>query len=212
MKKLKLKNNCYAGKLIVFEGVDGSGKTSLMQIASDYLTSKNIEYIKIKMPSDFVRSNPIFDAYDNSKNDSIRKTVNLTNLTIFVSGDRLLTLDSIIIPALKEGKCVLCDRYCYTGYVRCTEKIIEKISNKFIKPDVVFLPFASPLTLKNRVKTRINEKNNYYNEEDVKIQIQKFDFLAKKCNFIKINTENNLDITIQKLCAIVDKILFFKIH
>ena len=102
---------------------------------------------------------------------------------------------------------VLCDRYCYTGYVRSTNNLIQKISNRFIKPDVVFLSSAKPSTLKARVKARKSEKYNYYNEEDVKQQIKKFDFLAKKCNFEIIDTEKSLAENIKKLHEILNKLL-----
>jgi|LGOV01.1.fsa_nt_gb dTMP kinase len=189
MKKMKLQPNKYSGKLIVFEGVDGCGKTTILGLASEYFKKHNIAHVTIKMPSDRVRNNPIFHDFDNSTDDTTRNTVNLEHLSIFVGGDRLLTLDTEIIPALKMGKIVLCDRYCYTGYVRCTTPLIHKISEGFIKPNLVIMPAASPQVLKQRVTQRENEKNNYYNETDVKLQIDKFAFLSKKHKFITLNTE-----------------------
>lgn len=191
MRKLYLKKHSYKGKLIVFEGVDGSGKTTLLEVVSEYLKSKNIEHTKVKMPSDFMRQNPVFHAYDNSLDNTVRKTANLTNLTIFVSGDRLVTLDNIIIPALKDGRIVLCDRYCFTGYAHCQNKIIRQITNRFIKPDIVFLPIADLATVKQRVKMRPNEKDNYYDEKKVEKLMQNFLKLAKKQKFIVIDTEKN---------------------
>jgi len=151
------------------------------------------------MPSDFVKSHPIFDAYDNSQDDTIRNTVNLTHLTVFVSGDRLLSLDTKIIPALKQGLVVLCDRYCFTGLARCTTKLVHKISNEFIKPNLVIMPTADSKTLKQRVTTRTHEKNNYYNEQSVAWQIKKFNTLAKKHKFVTINTEQEQNIVNNKL-------------
>lgn len=189
MKKLKLQKNNYNGKLIVFEGVDGSGKTTLLNLASEYFRKQNIPHITLKMPSDFIRKHPVFNAYDNSLDDTTRKIINLEHLTTFVMGDRLITLEAQIIPALKQGLYVLCDRYCFTGYMHCPTKLIRALSNKFVKPNLVIMPVANKVTLKNRIQQRENEKNNYYNEQNVINQILKFNVLAKKHHFTTINTE-----------------------
>ena len=115
MKKLQLIKHNYPGKLIVFEGTDGAGKTTLARQAHAFLQSKGYACVAVKMPSDRVKSTDLFSNYDNSNNPTTRQLINLTNLTIFVTGDRLLTQDSEIIPALKQGKIVICDRYCYNG-------------------------------------------------------------------------------------------------
>ena len=87
------------------------------------------------MPSQRVRNIDVFNDYDKSLDSKIRDSVNLENLTIFVGGDRLLVQDLEIIPALKLGKIVLCDRYCYTSLARCNTKLIKQIAQKFIEPN-----------------------------------------------------------------------------
>ena len=210
MKKLKLKTNKYKGKLIVFEGVDGAGKTTLLNLTSEYLKKHNIPFVSIKMPSDFIRNHPVFNAYDNNKDDTVRNMVNLEHLTTFVSGDRLLTLDTQIIPALKQGLVVLCDRYCFTGYMHSPTSLIKKITNQFIKPNLVVMPIASTPILKKRVQQREQEKNNYYSEQNVKNQLYKFNILAKKHHFTIINTEQNQTNINEKLYSVLNKIINFK--
>ena len=41
MKTLKLRKNPYNGKLIVFEGTDGAGKTTMISLTEKYLEEKN---------------------------------------------------------------------------------------------------------------------------------------------------------------------------
>lgn len=207
MKKLKLKANRYPGKLIVFEGVDGSGKTTLADKAVDFLGNRGIACKYVKMPSDRVRNLSIFNDYDNSTDSETRNTVDLINITVFVSGDRLLTLDTEIIPALKEGKYVLCDRYCFTGFVRCDDDIIYRISKRFIRPDCTFLATASPLTVEKRVKGREKEKNNHYDRENVLSQMKRFDFLAKKQGFIKLDTDMPEEKTDNQLYSALEEII-----
>ena len=206
MKKLKLQKNIYAGKLIVFEGIDGSGKTTLINFTMQYLQKFGYGCVYVKMPSDRMRNLKIFNDYDNSKDDFIRNSINLTNLTIMVSGDRLVTQDEIIVPALKQNKTVICDRYCFTGFVRCPDKIIKKISSRFLRPDLTFLCDCDVETARQRILTRKNEKNNFYDEKDVKKQKQNFLKLAHKNNFIIIDTDNLIDFCITKIKKYMEQV------
>ena len=191
--KLNLQKNKYFGKLIVFEGCDGSGKTTLLNFVKEYLQKLGKQVYTTKMPSQRVRNIDVFNDYDKSLDNTTRQIVNLENLTVFVSGDRLLVQDIEIVPALKQGKIVLCDRYCYTSLARCNTKLIKTIAQKFIKPDLVIYAKANLQTLKQRVKSRQNEENDFYDEDDVKNQILIFDTLSKSNNFYEIDTTSKVD-------------------
>ena len=205
MQKFQLKQNSYGGKIIVFEGIDGSGKTTLINFLKEYLTNKGFDVVYLKMPSDRMRNLKIFDDYDNSKDDTVRKTIDLTNLTIMVSGDRLLQQDEIIIPALKQNKVVICDRYCYTGYVRCAEPIIQQLSQRFLQPDLCFLCDCEVETAKKRIDFRKAEANNYYDKNEVNSQRERFLELAEKNDFEIINTDFDIEVCKQKIANCVDK-------
>lgn len=60
--KVKLKRRRYPGKLIVFEGTDGAGKTTMIAMAKDYLVSiygaENV--IVTKQPTDMSRKTKLF--------------------------------------------------------------------------------------------------------------------------------------------------------
>lgn len=206
MKKLKLKKHNYPGKLIVFEGVDGSGKSTLVLKAKQILESSQKKCIVVKMPSDRIKNLQVFYDYDNSTKTDLREILNLTNLTVFVTGDRLISLDLDVIPYLKKGYYVLCDRYCFTGYVRCPSKEIFNLCKRFVKPDMAILASANSLTVKERVKSRKNEKENYYDEDDVLKQIKKFDFLAKKHKFKILDTTQNQNVIQKHLMDIISKV------
>ena len=207
MKKLNLIKNNYGGKLIVFEGIDGSGKTTLIKNLQQYLENKGYKTVYLKMPSDRMRNLKVFNEYDNSKDNTTRSTINLTNLTIMVSGDRLIQQDETIITALKDNKIVLCDRYCFTGYVRCNSPIIAKICERFIEPNLTFVCDCNVKTAKQRVFLRQNEKNNYYDIEDVKKQRKNFLLLAEKNGFKVINTDNSKAYCENIIAEIIENIL-----
>ena len=206
MKKFNLIKNKNKGKLIIFEGIDGSGKTTLIKLLMEQLKSKGQNVTYLKMPSERMKNLKVFNDYDNSLNNDVRNTINLTNLTIMVSGDRLISQDEVIIPSLKRGEIVICDRYCFTGYVRCSEDIIYEISKRFIEPNIVFLCDCSPKIAKNRIMQRDNEKNNYYNEQDVILQREKFLELAKLYNFCIIDTSKDIEYCLSQIIQQIEKL------
>jgi dTMP kinase len=205
--KLNFKENNFGGKLIVFEGTDGSGKTTLLNFTKEYLDNKKIDNIEVKMPSNRIRNLSLFNDYDNSNDNTIRNLINLEDITIFVSGDRLLSLDTEIIPALKENKIVLCDRYTLTALIKCKSKIIKSISKLFIKPNLVIITTCPFPIIKERIKSRPNEKDNHFDENLVKNEISNFKKLAKDNNYILFDTNKNIEENKTILYKILDELL-----
>ena len=204
MQKFNLKKHKFSGKLIVFEGVDATGKTTLINSTIKNLEQKNIKCCYVKMPSKFIKNYDIFDAYDNSKDDHIRNLINLEHLTVLVCGDRLVQLDALIIPALKHGDVVVCDRYAYTGYARSPTSLIKKISNCFLEPDVKIMTYCDIDEIINRITKRPNEKNNYINKEEIEKQLKNFKKVGKLNNFYFLNTNNPQKETEKQLFKFID--------
>lgn len=191
--KLNLLSNKYKGKLIVFTGVDGSGKTTLLNMAEKYLKYNGVKIYKTKMPSDRIRELDVFRNFHDSFDKEVREQVDVFSLTVLVSGDRLVVMDTEVIPALERGEWVLCDRYCYSGNIRCKDKLITSISERFIKPDIVFVANAAEDVVKKRVMQRENERNLYYDDIGVSQQITKYLEMAQENDFVVINTEQELN-------------------
>ena len=59
---LKLQNNREKGKLIVFEGTDGAGKTTLIGMTAKYLSQKygSEKVLVLKQPTDAARNTKLF--------------------------------------------------------------------------------------------------------------------------------------------------------
>ena len=62
MNKLELTENKYLGKLIVFEGVDGAGKTTMISLTYQYLMEKypDRNIALLKQPSERARNSELF--------------------------------------------------------------------------------------------------------------------------------------------------------
>ena len=126
-------------KLIVFEGIDGSGKTSLSRLFLQYLTQKNIPAVRLREPTDSALGDKIRRVAQDNEQISPQQ-----ELDYFVQ-DRRWDVENNILPALRSGKTVVLDRYfysnaCYQGAHGLDIKAIIDLNLAFApQPDLTFI-------------------------------------------------------------------------
>ncbi len=130
------KNHSYPGKLIVVEGVDGSGKSTQLNLLRNWLEARGLHVVFTEWNSSKLISKTIKQA--KQSNTLIPVTFSILHATDFA--DRL---ENIIIPALKAGLIVLADRYCYTAFARDVARGVDKewVRNLYgfsVRPDGAF--------------------------------------------------------------------------
>ena len=114
------------GKLIVFEGCDGSGKTTVSKEISDRLSKAGYPVIYTREPGGSEIAEEIRHIILNPKNTAM----DVRTEALLYAASRRQHLVETIIPAIDQGKIVISDRYVnsslvYQGYAR---KIgIEKV-------------------------------------------------------------------------------------
>ena len=124
------------GKLIVVEGIDGSGKSTQIRLVGKWLKSKLIPVFMTEWnSSELVKE---ITSKGKKKNRLTPTTFSLLHATDFA--DRY---ERNIFPLLRAGYIVLADRYVYTAYARdivrgCSPKWIQKVYDFAVKPDAVF--------------------------------------------------------------------------
>ncbi len=132
------------GKLIVVEGIDGSGKSTQLQLLEKWLQYNEFEVFRTEWnSSDKVRS---ITSKGKKKEILTPTTFSLLHATDFA--DRF---ERHILPLLHAGYFVLADRYVYTAYARdvtrrCDPLWIRKVYDFAIKPDITFY-FRVPLDI-----------------------------------------------------------------
>ena len=93
---------------ITFEGGEGTGKSTLIEIIKQRLIEKGYEIVLTREPggrgSEFAENIGI-------SLDPKYKNVNAHTEALLYAASRAQHLDEIILPALKNKKIVLCDRY-----------------------------------------------------------------------------------------------------
>lgn len=129
------------GKFVVFEGCEGSGKSTQLRLLSEYLTSVGADFIMTREPGGSAISEEIRKIILNGKNDEMCDECE----ALLYAAARIQHLREVIAPALKAGKLVVCDRYVYSslayqGYARgLGEEFIDGINAAALKefrPDI----------------------------------------------------------------------------
>lgn len=107
------------GLFISFEGIDGSGKTTITQEIVKYFKEKNIDVMLTREPG----GNKIAEKIRDLILDSINDTMDDKTEALLYAASRRQHLVEKILPALEQGTLVICDRFvdssiAYQGYGR----------------------------------------------------------------------------------------------
>jgi dTMP kinase len=125
-----------SGKLIVVEGIDGSGKSTQIRLVEKWLKFKMLPVFLTEWNS----SETVKEITSKGKK---KGTLTPTTFSLLHATDFADRYERNIFPLLRAGYMVLADRYVYTAYARdmvrgCSPKWVCKIYNFAVKPDIVF--------------------------------------------------------------------------
>ncbi|NQZ66161.1 MAG: dTMP kinase [Mycoplasmatales bacterium] len=145
---------------ITFEGPDGSGKSTAIKSLSDFLSKEGIDFLLTREPG-----NPHNQASKKIREIILNNNHKIPDMTeaFLYAADRKMHLDTVILPALSEGKVVLCDRFvdssmAYQGEGRKlgidTVRKINEIVIEGKYPDLTIFFDISPEQSKIRVDDR----------------------------------------------------------
>ena len=99
-----------AGKFIVFEGIDGSGKTTQINLVARSLEEQGRQVLCTREPG----GTRIGAMLRNLLLDPANKDLDHRTEAFLYAADRSQHVTEVILPALEEGKIVICDRYLYS--------------------------------------------------------------------------------------------------
>ncbi|MFZ1076680.1 MAG: dTMP kinase [Nitrosotalea sp.] len=124
------------GKLIVVEGIDGSGKSTQIHLLEKWLSYKGLNIFK----SEWNSSEMVKEITSKGKKKGLLTPTTFSLLHATDFADRY---ERNILPLLRAGYFVLADRYVYTAFVRdivrgCNPDWVRKVYDFAIKPDLAF--------------------------------------------------------------------------
>ena len=158
-------------KLVAFEGVDGSGKSTQISRLLSKLSKKNIEYSVYREPGGDHLSEKIRELLL----DKSMEIVDEAETMLFLAARAQLTKKGIL-PDLKKNKLVICDRFCdstlvYQGYGKMMNKDIIRNCNMFVtgelKPSVTIIidiDYNTSLKRMGKNKDRIEQNSRTFFE------------------------------------------------
>jgi dTMP kinase len=143
--------------LITFEGIEGCGKSTQVDLLFDYLTRKGYNVIKTREPGGTAFGEALRDV-------ALQKNIDVFPLSelLTIMAIRAQHVEELIMPALQDRTIVLCDRfvdasYAYQGYGRGIDlgiiETLNRLVTKGIRPNLtVLIDCAAGLGLKRKAK------------------------------------------------------------
>ncbi len=145
------------GKLITFEGIDGAGKSTQIQLLEAEFNKLGILYKTFREPGGTDLSEKIREILLDK--DNLELYSNAESL-LFAAARAQLTIEQIK-PAIAKGECVICDRFtdstiAYQGHGRGLNiknlEIINNIATEGLTPDITFILDIDPGKASERMR------------------------------------------------------------
>ena len=175
------------GKFVVFEGIDGCGKSTALEALYDYIWKKTSDSIRLGTePTGFASGELVRKALGGNLEGISSETL----LGMFLA-DRAIHQNEISIATARKDW-YLCDRYIYSNMAYNAKddedmKRIEKLNSKFIQPDVVFYIDTPVETCLDRIARRNGKKEIFENKEKLTEAKRRYDMIADSGKMIRID-------------------------
>ncbi len=203
------------GMFITFEGGDGAGKSTVINKVYEELVEKNLSCMITREPGGIDIAEQIREVILNVKNT---KMDSRTEALLYAAARRQHLAEKVI-PALEEGKIVLCDRFlhsslAYQGYARGLgiEEVYE--INKFAidsyMPDLVILFDIEPKLGLERINKNKGREINRLDKENMdfhdKVR-EGYSILMEKYNhnIVKVDASGAVDEVYLEVSKIINE-------
>ena len=197
-------------KIIVFEGIDGSGKTYHINEVSKYLTKKKIKFVKIREPGGSRNAENIRKIILNKRSTNKKKT----DLLLYLAA-RNENVERLIKPNINK-KVILIDRFtdstlAYQHYgFKINMQIIKKI-NIFIlgniKADFTFLNIVPINDIKKNISGNKNKYDNFNKNFYRKVQAGFLKILKMNKNKLIVDSSKPKKYNVEIIKSKINKIL-----
>ncbi|MDR2432478.1 MAG: dTMP kinase [Puniceicoccales bacterium] len=197
-----------SGIFITFEGIEGCGKSTQLDMLANWLRANGKDVIVTREPGGTDLGEKIRNLLlDGSKSDifSVRAEI------LLFEASRAQHVDEKILPAIKSGKIVLCDRFCdstivYQGVARTMDLHIVKFLNEFavsecipamtIFPNISVAEGFRRIALEDSSRDRIEQEDESFFE---KIRSGYLKLAKENTRFFMVDGSDNVEIIHEKI-------------
>jgi len=197
-------------KIIVFEGIDGSGKTFHLNEVSKYLNKKKVRFIKFREPGGTINSEIIRNIILTNKSTFKKKT----DLLLYLAA-RNENYENLIKPNINK-KVILIDRFidstmAYQHYgFRINKNIINTLNNFVLgnlKPNFTFFHYVPIKYIKQNISGEKNKYDKFNKKFYTNVQDGFIKILKKKTNKLIIDSSKTKKYNVEIIKNKINKIL-----
>ncbi|MDR2461823.1 MAG: dTMP kinase [Mycoplasmataceae bacterium] len=205
------------GLFITFEGVDGSGKSSITKLVYDELKKNNFNVVVTREPGG--TNNAIAEDIRNILLNKDTYKIDYRAEALLFAASRAQHVNDFIKPNLDNGNIVLCDRYIdsslvYQGIGRNLGinnilKINDFAMNDII-PNKTFVLMVEPkITMERILKNKSREKNRLDKEKELQKQVYNgYEYLInsdKNNRLVRIDATKDIGTVFKNVMKLIKK-------
>lgn len=201
----------YKGKFFVFDGVDGAGKTTMIEMLAEKFKGMGKEVLVTMQPTPEMRQLHIFKTFIYQPEK--RHLVDYRALQMYMLADRMQHFKEVIEPALLAGTYVISDRYIYTMLATMVarghspEPWLVELLPSIRLPHASFLMDVDLETSIKRIKERKTFEDSYVEREHLMKSIQSYRFIAERYGMHVISSaELEINDAFAKIVLIIDEL------
>jgi dTMP kinase len=166
------------GYFLTFEGIDGCGKTTVVRFVEQQLRQRQIPVLVTREPGGTTVGNEIRQILLKVSNRLMTPKAEL----LLYAADRAQHVQERIVPALREGRVVLCDRYAdatraYQGYGRGFSlawiEMLMEFATDGLTPDLTIVLDLEVIQAQQRLRER-NERATKSGPDRLDAEVQEF--------------------------------------
>jgi len=172
-----------AGRFITFEGIEGVGKSTQVQLAADYLRTRAVDVVLTREPG----GTPLAEAIRRLVLEPQGEVVDAVSELLLMFASRAVHLGNLVEPALARGTWVLCDRFtdateAYQGSGRGVPlehiRVLERIAQRGRRPDLTLLLDLPVGLAMERSRRRGGQNDRFESEQSAFFERVRAGYLA----------------------------------
>ncbi len=206
-----MQKNLYPGKFIVIDGLDGSGLTTQSGMLLDFFNKPRYK-LELGNAGAYLTKEPTDSLIGGLIRSNLRHDWKTSPdcLQLLFAADRARHLEKDIIPLLKKGIIVICDRYMFSsiayGNLELEKDWLIAINKNFLLPDFTFFIKTPAKICIQRIQKNRYEQTLFEKEEILEKVLRNYECLAEEFeNFYTINGEQSPEKIHEEIIRIITK-------